>query len=667
MANVKISGLPAASAVADANEFEINEAGTSKKVTGSQIVDHVESSLGLGTISTQNSNSVSITGGSITGITDLAVADGGTGSSSLTANNVLLGNGTSALQTVAPGTSGNVLTSNGTTWTSAVPTGGGGGYTIETSTATSNVTLTNANDNYQVITITDSDCELITLPDATTMSVGDYFVFDFPQGKPQRICRSGDGDFGFIPEENKPIVLLDNSTAAGVWSFFPDNIIYKNPINPSEFSDSSSADLFTLWSSGDFDIKRMSDDIILATWRQLSNDDIYGVCYNITTNTWGSTTLIDGTNAGTSKVHIIPLTTTKALLLCVSGGNITPVAVTLSGTTITAGATGGTRTIDVISDYFVYDSRTVLVVANNPADLRFFIYDVNGTTVTESVQLTFPNDNTPSTDTFRRSQCSMCVDSNYVYISSYDGTNTTHVRPSLYIVEITGSSGSYGGTLSDYLDITTPSLYRINWAYDLDGEHRFPNLCVFKEPGSSGTVYLVNTNCPQVFGGYSVTISGYSTIGTTTILTHTNLPYTCRFEDGVKVADNPKYIMNCNDFYKNISIDSEYHIRVSSFHGMEHSQLSAYLGNPLIRANPSDYAFLGTFEFKSATDGVREDYFKFNIEKVIYIPFKSRLDIYNDYWGASPDDENTVAFNNRKSIVSDYIMDPYSGLMWKEI
>jgi microcystin-dependent protein len=38
-------------------------------------------SLGLGSIATQASNNVTITGGSITGITDLAVADGGTGSS----------------------------------------------------------------------------------------------------------------------------------------------------------------------------------------------------------------------------------------------------------------------------------------------------------------------------------------------------------------------------------------------------------------------------------------------------------------------------------------------------------------------------------------------------------------------------------------------------------
>lgn len=39
------------------------------------------SSLGLGTIATQDANAVAITGGSVTGITDLAVADGGTGAS----------------------------------------------------------------------------------------------------------------------------------------------------------------------------------------------------------------------------------------------------------------------------------------------------------------------------------------------------------------------------------------------------------------------------------------------------------------------------------------------------------------------------------------------------------------------------------------------------------
>jgi hypothetical protein len=57
-----------------------------------------------------------------TGVTGtLPVANGGTGSATLTANNVLLGNGTSAVQAVAPSTSGNFLTSNGTTWASSNP------------------------------------------------------------------------------------------------------------------------------------------------------------------------------------------------------------------------------------------------------------------------------------------------------------------------------------------------------------------------------------------------------------------------------------------------------------------------------------------------------------------------------------------------------------------
>jgi len=60
----------------------------------------------------------------------LLPASGGTGGASFTANNVLLGNGTSAFQTVAPSTSGNVLTSNGTTWTSAAAGGFGVGQTL---------------------------------------------------------------------------------------------------------------------------------------------------------------------------------------------------------------------------------------------------------------------------------------------------------------------------------------------------------------------------------------------------------------------------------------------------------------------------------------------------------------------------------------------------------
>ena len=58
--------------------------------------------------------SVGITTPAIDLTTQLPVADGGTGATSLTSGSVLVGNGTSAVSLVAPGTSGNVLTSNGT-------------------------------------------------------------------------------------------------------------------------------------------------------------------------------------------------------------------------------------------------------------------------------------------------------------------------------------------------------------------------------------------------------------------------------------------------------------------------------------------------------------------------------------------------------------------------
>jgi hypothetical protein len=72
----------------------------------------------------------------------LLVGNGGTGLSSLTANSVLLGNGSSTIQFVSPGSSGNVLTSNGTTWSSSAPAGGGSAMTlISTLTASNSATL----------------------------------------------------------------------------------------------------------------------------------------------------------------------------------------------------------------------------------------------------------------------------------------------------------------------------------------------------------------------------------------------------------------------------------------------------------------------------------------------------------------------------------------------
>jgi hypothetical protein len=103
-------------------------------------------------MSTQNKNAVDITGGTINGVTitslaaDLAVADGGTGRSTLAANAVLVGNGTSGINSIAPGTSGNVLKSDGTVWASSTLKGigiGGEVWTNVTSSRALGTTYTN--------------------------------------------------------------------------------------------------------------------------------------------------------------------------------------------------------------------------------------------------------------------------------------------------------------------------------------------------------------------------------------------------------------------------------------------------------------------------------------------------------------------------------------------
>jgi hypothetical protein len=101
----------------------------------------VNTSQNISTLSNLTSNGIVTTTGSngTLGITStLGVANGGTGATTLASNAVLVGNGTSALQSVSPSTSGNVLTSNGTSWVSQAPAAGA---SDATTTATGKVQL----------------------------------------------------------------------------------------------------------------------------------------------------------------------------------------------------------------------------------------------------------------------------------------------------------------------------------------------------------------------------------------------------------------------------------------------------------------------------------------------------------------------------------------------
>jgi hypothetical protein len=76
---------------------------------------------------------VNIIGGNISGLANpITVGNGGTGLNTLTANSLMVGNGNSAVQFLAPGTTGNIVYSNGTGWTSTafIPQPGAAGNVV---------------------------------------------------------------------------------------------------------------------------------------------------------------------------------------------------------------------------------------------------------------------------------------------------------------------------------------------------------------------------------------------------------------------------------------------------------------------------------------------------------------------------------------------------------
>jgi hypothetical protein len=149
---------------------------------------------GLGTMATQAASSVAITGGSITGITDLAVADGGTGSSTASGartnlglvigTDVLAPNGSAASLTSFPTFNQNTTgTASNVTGTVAVANGGSGQTTAQLAinsfagAVTSGSYLRGNGTNVVMNTIQATDVP--TLNQSTTGSAGSVATTNF--------------------------------------------------------------------------------------------------------------------------------------------------------------------------------------------------------------------------------------------------------------------------------------------------------------------------------------------------------------------------------------------------------------------------------------------------------------------------------------------------------
>ncbi len=122
-------------------------------------------SLGLGSIATQASNSVSITGGSVTAITDITVADGGTGVSSFTDGGVLVGSDATAITALAVGSDGQILV--GSTGTDPVFATVGSANTSIAATLGAGTLSLDVDESYlQTVTVTIATAQVLLL--ATT-------------------------------------------------------------------------------------------------------------------------------------------------------------------------------------------------------------------------------------------------------------------------------------------------------------------------------------------------------------------------------------------------------------------------------------------------------------------------------------------------------------------
>lgn len=125
-------------------------AGATSAIPLAQLDSNFATTITLGNTAIQLGNTVStlnnmtfanVTINSVS--TPITAAQGGTGLVTITANGVMVGNGTGSITTVSPGTNGNVLTSNGTVWVSQAPAAATGNVTLGNTTISLGGTASN--------------------------------------------------------------------------------------------------------------------------------------------------------------------------------------------------------------------------------------------------------------------------------------------------------------------------------------------------------------------------------------------------------------------------------------------------------------------------------------------------------------------------------------------
>jgi hypothetical protein len=177
--------------------------------------------------------------------TPITAAQGGTGLTTLASENVIIGNATSAVKTVAPGTSGNVLTSTGSVWASQAPGAVTGNVTIGnttialggTATTVGNLTLTNT-------TVTDYTETRFTANSSTAITLS------LVNGTMQDITLTGTATITMpTATAGKSFILLLRS-GAGSYTVTWTTVKWPGGTAPTVTATASRLDIYSFFSDG---------------------------------------------------------------------------------------------------------------------------------------------------------------------------------------------------------------------------------------------------------------------------------------------------------------------------------------------------------------------------------------------------------------------------------
>jgi hypothetical protein len=285
---------------------------------------------------------------------------------------------------VAPGANGNVLQSNGTAWTSAALSVG----ISNVVTATGNTTLTSTP---TLLRITPTNYgTTVTLPDATTMSVGaGKFTIQNLSEYHVRIVNASNTLLGFVYSfDTVNIDLASAATSAGTW-------VLNNAtrLGVSAAFDQTTGLMSTFGLNNDVRVLELDTDRQFYIFGSTASV-LYGQVYNQTTNTFGAVTLIRNANVQAhSGLALINSNSVLVASVTASSTSGEAVVLSISGTTITVNTATSFTLAETISSFqffraipnggFIYGYHTT-----GFGNINLVPISVSGTTPSVGTQVT---------------------------------------------------------------------------------------------------------------------------------------------------------------------------------------------------------------------------------------------------------------------------------------